>query len=189
MQHDSTLDALKNFWMTSKTVIQWVNHVLLKGRNTKCFRVKANKTTIIPSKISSVYECKPSHSFPDLSSLKFFEHEWTKQHVIQKSQHQTLRSTSCLANDSLWHVTFPCIQYSSNHTNYTMITDQNTVKRSLSKQSNSRSPTSNHLYPRIEQSDLSSLNLLNKNEHYKSASETNNNMVTKTRPRSTAKLR
>ncbi len=38
----------------------------------------------------------------------------------------------------------------------------------------------------IEQSDLSSLNSLNKNEHYKSASKTNNNMVTKTRPWSTA---
>ncbi len=34
-------------------------------------KIKANKTTIIPSKISSAYECKPSHSFPDLSSLKF----------------------------------------------------------------------------------------------------------------------
>ena len=61
----------KYFWMTSKTVIIWVNHVFLKGRNTKCFRVKANKTTIIPSKISSANECKPSHSFPDLSLLKF----------------------------------------------------------------------------------------------------------------------
>jgi hypothetical protein len=61
----------KYFWMTSKTVIIWVNHVFLKGRNTKCFRVKANKTTIIPSKISSANECKPSHSFPDLSSLKY----------------------------------------------------------------------------------------------------------------------
>ncbi len=58
------------------------------------------------------------------------------------------------------------------------------------KKSNSRSPTSNfflHLYSSIEQSDLSSLNSLNKNEHYRSASKTNNNMVTKTRPWSTAK--
>lgn len=45
------------------------------------------------------------------------------------------------------------------------------------QKSNSRSPTSNskihHLNSSFEQSDLSSLNSLNKNEHYKSASKTN----------------
>ncbi len=52
-----------------------------------------------------------------------------------------------------------------------MITD-NIVKRSFSDAKN-LSPTSNskirHPYSSIEQSDLSSLNSLNKNEHYKSA--------------------
>ena len=61
----------KNFRTTPNTVIQQINHVFLSGRKTKCFGVKANKTTIIPSKISSANECKPSHSFPDLSLLKF----------------------------------------------------------------------------------------------------------------------
>ena len=64
----------KYFWMTSKTVIQ-INHVFLSGGNQNASDQKLTKTTIIPSKISSANECKPSHSFPDLSSLKFFEHE------------------------------------------------------------------------------------------------------------------
>jgi hypothetical protein len=71
----------KYFWMTSKTVIIWVNHVFLKGRNTKCFRVKANKTTIIPSKISSAYECKTIALLPRFELAQIFEHEYTKQHV------------------------------------------------------------------------------------------------------------
>jgi hypothetical protein len=77
-----------------------------------------------------------------------------------------------------------------------MITDKYTVKRSFSDAKKSLSPTSNskiHPNPSIEQSDLSSLNSLNKNEHYKSASKNDHlkiyNMVTTTRPRSTAKLR
>ena len=67
------------------------NHVFLKRRNTMLQNLKANKTTIIPSKISSAYECKPSHSFPDLSSLKFFEHEWTNN-TFTKS-HSTKNAT------------------------------------------------------------------------------------------------
>ena len=61
-----------------------------------------------------------------------------------------------------------------------MITDKHSQTLIFRCQkSNSRSPTSNlfflHLYSSIEQSDLSSLNSLNKNEHYKSASQNNLN--------------
>ena len=91
MQHDSTLDAPK---LLNDIQKQSSNKSIMfskKEENTKCFRVKANKT-IIPSKISSAYECKPSHSFPDLSSLKFFEHEWMnikfiKSHSTDFSMH------------------------------------------------------------------------------------------------------
>jgi len=55
-----------------------------------------------------------------------------------------------------------------------MITDKHSQTLIFWRQK-SLSPTSNskihHLYSSIEQSDLSSLNSLNKNEHYKSASQ------------------
>ena len=51
---------------------------------------KPIKQTIIPSKISSAYECKPSHSFPDLSPLKSFEHEWTNN-TFTKSHSTKMR--------------------------------------------------------------------------------------------------
>jgi hypothetical protein len=59
-----------------------------------------------------------------------------------------------------------------------MITDKYIVKRSFpDAKKKSLSPTSNskihHLNSNIEQSDLSSLNSLNKNEHWKSASKIN----------------
>jgi hypothetical protein len=51
--------------------------------------LKANKTTIIPSKISSVYECiKTIALLPRFELAQIPEHEYTKQHVNQKSQHQ-----------------------------------------------------------------------------------------------------
>ncbi len=56
-QHDSTLDAPKllNDIQNSHPISQ---SCLLKGKKIQnASGIKANKTTIIPSKISSVYEC------------------------------------------------------------------------------------------------------------------------------------
>ena len=90
MQHCSTLDAHKNSLNDIKTVFDCPqhdnrkkqsfnksNHVFSKGRNTKCFRVKANKkTTIIPSKISSANECNKTIALlPRFEFAQIFEHD------------------------------------------------------------------------------------------------------------------
>ncbi len=69
-----------------------------------------------------------------------------------------------------------------------MIKDIYKVKRSLSdvKQKKSISDPKlkiRHPYSSIEQSDLSSLNSLNKNEHYKSAFEKKTSKVVTSRPK------
>ncbi len=102
MQHCSTLDAPKNFWMTPKTVFDRLQHdnrpnshsisqsCLLEGkRNSKMLQNKLI-TTIIPSKISSAYECNKTITLlPRFEPTQIFEHERTKQHIYQKSQHQS----------------------------------------------------------------------------------------------------
>ena len=103
---------------------------------------------------------KPSHSFPDLSLLKFLN---------MNEQNNTFTKS---------HSTKTRLFYASrivqNILNCTMITDKHS-QTLIFRCQKSLSPTSNskirHLYSSIEQSDSSSLNSLNKNEHYKSASQ------------------
>ncbi len=135
---------------------------LLKGKNYKMLqKLKANKTTIIPSKISSVNECnKPSHSFPEFELAQTFW-TWTTNNTLTKSHSTKMRL-------------FPASRIVQIILNCMMITDKHSqtlifwCQKSLSPTSNSKI---RHPYSSIEQSDLSSLNSLNKNEHYKSASE------------------
>ncbi len=101
MQHCSTLDAPKNFWMTSKTVFYRPQHdnrqnshstsqsCLLKGKKSKCFRVKLMKQTIIPSKISSAYEWKTIALLPRFEFAQIIEHEQTNNTFIKS--HSTER--------------------------------------------------------------------------------------------------
>ena len=150
---------------------------LLKGKKYKMLQskkpIKQRSSRRKSAPLTSVI--KPSHSFLDLSSLKLFEHEWTNN-TFTKS-HST----------KMW--LFHASRIVQTKLNCTMITDKHSqtlifwCQKSLSPTSNSKI---HHLYSSIEQSDLSSLNSLNKNEHYKSASQ-NIQMVTRTRPRSTAK--
>jgi hypothetical protein len=52
------------------------NHAFLKGRNTMLQNLKANKTTIIPSKISSAYECNKTIALlPRFELAQILEHE------------------------------------------------------------------------------------------------------------------
>ncbi len=84
MQHSPTLDAPQNLWMTPKTVFDRLQHdnrpnshsisqsCLLQGKkNSKMLQNKLI-TTIIPSKISSAYECNKT-----ITLLPRFEHEQT----------------------------------------------------------------------------------------------------------------
>ncbi len=60
--------------------------------------LKANKTTIIPPKISSAYECNKTIALlPRFELAQILEHEWKKkkQHVYQKSHHQNT-TFSCI---------------------------------------------------------------------------------------------
>jgi hypothetical protein len=107
MQHCSTLDAPNTFeWhpklfsighntTTAKNSHSRVNHVFLKGRNTKCFRVKLIKQRSSRRKSAPLMSVKPSHSFPDLSSLKLLNMNGRNNMFKQKSQHQNA-TFSCI---------------------------------------------------------------------------------------------
>ncbi len=112
-------------------VIQKVNHVFLKGRNTKCFRVKkpikqwSSRRKSAP--LTSVNHHTPS---PIWARSNF----WTWMNKTTRLSEVTAPKTDFFYASSI--VQKP---------NSTMITDKYTLKRSSSdaKQSNSRSPTSN----------------------------------------------
>ncbi len=120
---------------------------------------KPIKQTIIPSKISSAIECKTIALLPWFELTQIFEHEWTKQHVYQKSQHQ--------------NATFLCIWYSSKLMNCTMITDKHSqmlifwCQKSFSDLKLENTP-SVHQHWAVW---LIITKFIKQNEHYKSASK------------------
>ena len=68
------------------------NHVFIQGRKHKMLqRLKANKITIIPSKISSAYECNKTIALlPRFELAQIFEHEWTNN-TLTKSHSTKMR--------------------------------------------------------------------------------------------------
>ncbi len=79
-QHYSTLDAPKTFeWLPKQSSLS--QSCLLKRKKSKMLQNRANKTTIIPSKISSAYECKTIALLPWFELAQFFWTWMNKQHA------------------------------------------------------------------------------------------------------------
>jgi len=135
----------------------------LREEKQNASELKANKPTIIPSKISSAYECNKTIALlPRFEFTQSFEHEQTNN-TLTKS-HSTKTRLFYASRISSNHELHDDNRQTQSNAHFLMPNNQTLVLRLQTFRIH-------NLYSSFEQSDLSSLNSLNKNEHYKSASQ------------------